>query len=70
MEMVSFLEPAFSEKAGFFYPTAKAHIRIDYTRDTAKRLTNVGAMSYTWDDNGNLLNDGVYTNTYLYSCAD
>ena len=25
---------------------------------------SVGGVTYTWDDNGNLLNDGVYTYTY------
>jgi len=35
-----------------------------YTYDIANRLTNVGGVAQTWDNNGNLLNDGVYTYTY------
>jgi uncharacterized protein RhaS with RHS repeats len=31
-------------------------------------LTQVGAITYTWDDNGNLLSDG--TNTYAYDYAN
>ena len=36
-----------------------------YTFDIANRLTNVDGITYTWDDNGNLLSDGV--NTYSYT---
>ncbi len=39
-----------------------------YTYDSANRLTSVGGVSYTWDANGNLLNDG--TNTYTYDSAN
>jgi len=35
-----------------------------YTYDAANRLTSVGGVAYTWDDNGNLLGDGVRTFTY------
>jgi len=35
-----------------------------YTYDIANRLTNVGAQAYTWDNNGNLLNDGQYDYGY------
>jgi RHS repeat-associated protein len=35
-----------------------------YTYDIANRLTNVSGVDYTWDDNGNLLSDGV--NSYGY----
>ena len=35
-----------------------------YTYDDANRLATVNAVSYTWDDNGNLLSDGVSTYTY------
>jgi RHS repeat-associated protein len=35
-----------------------------YTYDDANRLTNAGGVAYTWDNNGNLLNDGVFTYTY------
>ncbi len=30
-----------------------------YTYDTANRLSSAGGIAYTWDANGNLLNDGV-----------
>jgi hypothetical protein len=33
-------------------------------RDAANRLVNVDGVDYTWDANGNLLNDGVRTFTY------
>jgi hypothetical protein len=29
--------------------------------DDANRLTNVDGVTYTWDDNGNLLSDGTRT---------
>jgi len=35
-----------------------------YNYDQANRLTDVDGVTYTWDDNGNLLNDGVITYTY------
>jgi RHS repeat-associated protein len=35
-----------------------------YTYDDANRLINVGGVAQTWDNNGNLLSDGVYTYTY------
>ncbi len=31
---------------------------VNSTYDIANRLTSVGAQTYTWDNNGNLLNDG------------
>ncbi len=39
-----------------------------YVYDSANRLTSVDGIAYTWDDNGNLLNDGV--NTYTYDHAN
>ena len=39
-----------------------------YTYDIANRLTNVNGVTYTWDDNGNLLDDGV--NSYAYNSAN
>ncbi len=39
-----------------------------YAYDVANRLTNVNGVDYTWDNNGNLLNDGV--NTYTYDAAN
>ncbi len=36
----------------------------DYTYDDANRLANTAGVTYTWDANGNLLWDGVYTYTY------
>jgi RHS repeat-associated protein len=35
-----------------------------YTYDNANRLIEVDGQVYTWDDNGNLLNDGLRTFTY------
>ncbi len=32
---------------------------VNYTYDAANRLTSVGGVTYTWDDNGNLTSDGV-----------
>lgn len=47
----------------------------NYTYDNANRLTDVNGVRHTWDANGNLLGDGVYTYTYdhanrLVSVAD
>ena len=39
-----------------------------YVYDDANRLTSVNAVNYTWDNNGNLLNDGV--NLYTYDSAN
>ncbi len=39
-----------------------------YLYDDANRLTSVNGVTYTWDDNGNLLSDGV--NTYDYDSAN
>jgi RHS repeat-associated protein/uncharacterized repeat protein (TIGR01451 family) len=41
---------------------------VNYTYDAANRLTAVGGQAYTWDDNGNLLSDGV--RTYQYDHAN
>src|SRR3990172_708615 len=41
---------------------------VAYGYDNANRLTNMGSLTYTWDANGNLLNDGV--NTYAYDSAN
>ena len=35
-----------------------------YTYDIANRLTSVDGVPYTWDDKGNLLDDGIRTYTY------
>jgi len=35
-----------------------------YTYDAANRSTSVNGQAYTWDDNGNLLDDGSKTYTY------
>ncbi|MBI1877523.1 MAG: hypothetical protein HYR94_04710 [Chloroflexi bacterium] len=35
-----------------------------YTYDNTNRLTRVDGQTYTWDNNGNLLNDGQRTFTY------
>ena len=39
-----------------------------YQYDDANRLTSVNGVTYTWDANGNLLNDGV--NAYTYDSAN
>jgi RHS repeat-associated protein len=39
-----------------------------YIYDAANRLTSVNGVTYTYDNNGNLLNDGV--NTYTYDSAN
>jgi len=39
-----------------------------YNYDSANRLTDVNGVTYTWDANGNLLNDGA--NTYTYDAAN
>jgi RHS repeat-associated protein len=39
-----------------------------YSYDHANRLSNAGGVTYAWDNNGNLLWDGVYT--YTYSSAN
>jgi RHS repeat-associated protein len=39
-----------------------------YQYDSANRLTSVNGVNYTFDDNGNLLSDGV--NTYSYDSAN
>jgi RHS repeat-associated protein len=41
---------------------------VDYAYDEANRLTSVDNVAYTWDANGNLLNDGA--NTYTYDSAN
>ena len=38
-----------------------------YTYDPANRLTSVDGVGYTWDNNGNLLDDGVRTYGYDYA---
>jgi YD repeat-containing protein len=35
-----------------------------YIYDIANRLTSVDGVSYSWDDNGNLLSDGITTYSY------
>ena len=37
---------------------------INYTYDPLNRLTNIGDVDYTWDNNGHLLSEGVNTQTY------
>jgi RHS repeat-associated protein len=43
-------------------------IETDYTYDDANRLTEMNSVPYSWDDNGNLLDDGV--NEYTYDSAN
>ena len=40
----------------------------NYIYDEADRLASVNGQAYTWDDNGNLLNDGA--KTYAYNQAN
>jgi RHS repeat-associated protein len=40
---------------------------ITYTYDAADRLTNAGGVAFTWDDNGNLLSDGVRSYSYDFA---
>ena len=42
--------------------TSKGSTSYEY--DTANRLTSVNGVVYTWDNNGNLLNDGLRTYSY------
>ena len=39
--------------------TTIGNVTLNYTYDNANRLSNAEGVSYTWDDNGNLLSDGV-----------
>jgi RHS repeat-associated protein len=48
-------------------PRCPTHV-VTYAYDIAQRLTGVNGVSYIWDSNGNLLNDGV--NTYTYNHAN
>jgi hypothetical protein len=40
---------------------------VNYAYDIANRLTSVNGVTYTWDNNGNLLSDGASTNTYTHA---
>jgi RHS repeat-associated protein len=48
--------------------TITSTLVTSYTYDVANRLTAVNGQAYTWDNNGNLLNDG--SQTYLYNQAN
>ncbi len=48
--------------------TITSTLVTSYTYDVANRLTAVNGQAYTWDNNGNLLNDG--SKTYLYNQAN
>ncbi len=43
------------------YPDGKV---VTSTYDAANRLTSVNGQAYTWDNSGNLLDDGSKTYTY------
>ena len=43
-------------------------LTTNYVYDNANRLTSVDSVAYTWDNNGNLLNDSV--NMYTYDSAN
>ncbi len=38
--------------------------RTTYSYDNANRLTSVNGQAYTWDNNGNLVSDGLLTYSY------
>ena len=40
------------------------YVTTSYLYDNANRLIAADSISYTWDNNGNLIYDGVYTYTY------
>ncbi len=44
--------------------TITSTLVTNYSYDIANRLTNVNGVTYSWDDNGNLLNDGLQAYTY------
>jgi RHS repeat-associated protein len=48
--------------------TYTLRLRKGQAYDIANRLTDVNGATYSWDNNGNLLNDGV--NTYSYNHAN
>lgn len=48
--------------------TLGAQMVTRYTYDAANRLTSVDGQAYTWDANGNLLNDG--SKDYVYDQAN
>jgi YD repeat-containing protein len=43
-------------------------LTTNYVYDNANRLTSVDGVNYTWDNNGNLLDDGV--NSYAYNAPN
>ncbi len=44
--------------------TITSTLVTNYSYDLANRLTSVNGVTYSWDDNGNLLNDGLQAYTY------
>jgi RHS repeat-associated protein len=56
-----------TEERKVLVPSAD-EIITTYSYDAANRLIAVNGLNYTWDANGNLLNDG--TNTYTYNAAN
>ncbi len=44
--------------------TITSTLVTNYSYDIANRLTSVNGVTYSWDDNGNLLNDGMQAYTY------
>jgi YD repeat-containing protein len=45
--------------------TITSTLVTNYIYDAANRLTSANGQTYTWDNNGNLTNDG--SKTYLYN---
>jgi RHS repeat-associated protein len=54
------------DKVGNRSSQISPEFNTSYEYDNANRLIQVDGIDYTWDDNGNLLSDGVYTYTYDY----
>ncbi len=44
--------------------TITSTLVTNYSYDVANRLTSANGVTYSWDDNGNLLNDGLQAYTY------
>jgi RHS repeat-associated protein len=59
----SFFHYAYDANGNRLSETTQAESNV-YTYDDANRLTSANGVAYTWDANGNLLSDGVYSHTY------
>jgi RHS repeat-associated protein len=59
----SFFHYAYDAAGNRLSDTTQAESNV-YTYDDANRLASANGVAYTWDANGNLLSDGVYSYTY------